>query len=239
MKRGDYCEVRGLESGTDSDPEVDAEDPDDSARVQREHMLELYSGDHPGLKLAYEDWERTYGLLERRVRRGTAVAGFVRKEVWHLVGVFVVVEGVLLATVTQAQLLTCENWWVCFYLAFLASAVIVIPLVHRITAYWTVCARIRTLVLGMEVLARRIDDMKTLGPFECTFDDKTDDVVMREVLKKPGVSPTILRMAAITIAFLTFVFLLMLGIQIRCEGSMAIPQRLQIFLKFSPISLAP
>lgn len=80
--------------------------------------------------------------------------------------------------------------------------------------------------------------MKTLGPLECTFDDNAD-VVMREVQKKPGVSSTILRMAAITIAILAFVFLLMLGIQIRCEGSMAMPQRLQILLKFSPVSLAP
>jgi hypothetical protein len=138
--------------GSESDREVDAEDPDDSlaARVQREHMLELYSGDHPELKLAFEDWARTHGQLERRVRRGAAVAGIVWKEVWHLAGVMVVVEGVLLATVAQAHLLTCENWWICFSLSLLASGVIVIPLVHRITAYWTVRSRIATLLLAME-----------------------------------------------------------------------------------------
>ena len=80
--------------------------------------------------------------------------------------------------------------------------------------------------------------MKTLGPLECTFDYKAEDAVIREVLKKPGVSSTILRMAAITIAVLVFVLLLMLGIQNRCEGSMSMP-RLQIFLKFSPVSLTP
>ena len=138
--------------GSESDREVDAEDPDDSlaARVQREHMLELYSGDHAELKLAFEDWARTHGQLERRVRRGAAVAGIVWKEVWHLAGVMVVVEGVLLATVAQAHLLTCENWWICFSLSLLASGVIVIPLVHRITAYWTVRSRIATLLLAME-----------------------------------------------------------------------------------------
>jgi hypothetical protein len=61
-----------------------------------------------------------------------------------------VVEGVLLATVAQAHLLTCENWWICFSLSLLASGVIVIPLVHRITAYWTVRSRIATLLLAME-----------------------------------------------------------------------------------------
>ena len=158
MRGRNYHELRGLErfdgeSSSESDPEMDAEDPDDSlaARMQREHMLELYSGDHSELKLAYEDWERTYSLLERRVRRGTSVARFARNEICHLMGVLVVVEGVLLTTIAQAQLLTCENWWICFCLSFLASVAIVIPLVHRITAYWTVRARIGTLLLGMEV----------------------------------------------------------------------------------------
>lgn len=86
---------------------------------------------------------------------------------------------------------------------------------------------------------RRIQAMKTLGPLECTFDEKAEDVAMRDVLKKPGVSPTILRMAAITIAILAFVFLLMVGIHVRCEGSMAMPRRLRIFLRFSPVSLTP
>jgi hypothetical protein len=90
-----------------------------------------------------------------------------------------------------------------------------------------------------QVLARRIHEMKTLGPLECTFDDKAEDVVLREVLKKPGVSSTVLRMAAISVAFLAFVLLLMVGVQVRCEGSMAVPPRLQIFLKYSPVSLAP
>lgn len=139
----------------DPDPEtdVDVEDPDDSlqARVQREHMLELYSGDYPELKLSFEDWERTSSLLERRVKRGTEVARFARKEICHLAWVFVVVEGVLLATLSQAQLLTCENWWLCFYLSFLASLVLLIPLVQRISTYWSVHARIRSLLLALEV----------------------------------------------------------------------------------------
>lgn len=56
----------------DETNEVDVEDPDedDSLRAQREHMLELYSGDYPDLKLAYEDWERTSSLLQRRVKHG-------------------------------------------------------------------------------------------------------------------------------------------------------------------------
>lgn len=156
MKSRNYHELSALERvDSDSESEVDVEDPDGDdgprARVQREHMLELYSGDHPGLKMAYEDWERTYSLLERRVRRGESVARFARREIWHLVGVLVLMESVLLATVAQSQLLTCESWWICFYLSFLASVVIIVPLVHRITAYWTVRARIGTLLLGMEV----------------------------------------------------------------------------------------
>jgi len=81
--------------------------------------------------------------------------------------------------------------------------------------------------------------MQTLGPLECTFDEKADDVMMHEVLKKPGVSSTIIRIAVITTTIFAFVFLLMLGVQVRCEGSMRIPQRLQTFLKFSPVSLTP
>lgn len=33
--------------------------------------------------------------------------------------------------------------------------------------------------------------MKTLGPLKSTFDLKTKDVVMCEILKKPGVSATL------------------------------------------------
>jgi hypothetical protein len=91
----------------------------------------------------------------------------------------------------------------------------------------------------LQVLARRIHEMKTLGPLECTFDDKPEDVVLREVLKKPEVSSTVLRMAVISVAFLAFVLLLMLGIQVRCERSMAVPPRLQTFLKVSSVSLTP
>jgi len=81
--------------------------------------------------------------------------------------------------------------------------------------------------------------MKTLGPLECTFDEKADDVVMHKVLKKPGLSTTIIRIVVITITILAFVFLLMFGVQVRCEGSMKMPQRLHTFLKFSPTSLTP
>ena len=78
-------------------------------------------------------------------------------------------------------------------------------------------------------------NMKTLGPLECTFDDKAEDAILCEVLKKLGMSSSTLWMAAITIVVLVFV-LLMLGIQTRCEGSMSMPQ-VQIFLKFSLIYL--
>jgi hypothetical protein len=66
----ELCAMRG--EGSEFDCEVDVEDPDDSlaARMQREHMLELYSSDYPELKLAFEDWVHMHGQLERRVRRG-------------------------------------------------------------------------------------------------------------------------------------------------------------------------
>lgn len=114
-------------------------------------MLELYSGDHQQLKLAYEDWGRSHSLLGRRVEHGTALASFVRKEICHLLGVFVVVEGVLLVTVAQTNLLTCESWWVFFYLSFLASVVLLIPLTQRITVYWSLRSRISNLLSGLEV----------------------------------------------------------------------------------------
>lgn len=160
MRKGrDYCEVVSADPFDGeiiedcSDSEFDVEHPDNSeaVRLERENMLELYSGDHQQLKLAYEDWGRSHSLLGRRVEHGTALASFVRKEICHLLGVFVVVEGVLLVTVAQTNLLTCESWWVFFYLSFLASVVLLIPLTQRITVYWSLRSRISNLLSGLEL----------------------------------------------------------------------------------------
>jgi hypothetical protein len=218
------------------DEESDIEDPteEDDRVHEREHMLALYSGDYPELKLRYEDWERKSSSVQKRLKHGTEVARFAKTEVCHLLWVSVVVEGVLLTTLWQAQLLTCESWWICFYLSFLASLVLFIPLVQRLTTFWSVHARIGSLTLAQQVLSKRIHLMKTMGPLKCTFDEKADDVMIHEaVVKKPGVSSTILRMAVISTTILAVVLFLMLGIQVHCERS---PHRLQTFLKMlSPL----
>lgn len=149
-------ETRGnhIQQELDPEEELDPEDPDEGAgraRVEREHMLELYSGDYPELKLAFEDWERTSRLLKGRVKHGMAVGRLAMREICHLAGVFVVVEGVLLTTLSQAQILTCGSWWISFHLSFLASVMVLIPLVQRVSKYWCARVRIRSLLSALEV----------------------------------------------------------------------------------------
>ncbi len=74
------------------------------------------------LKKGLETWRHDVRVLQKRIDRKEQQSSQIMNEVYQLVGLFIVFQGVLYMAAAQAQLLDCRNWSTVFVLSVLASA---------------------------------------------------------------------------------------------------------------------
>lgn len=73
------------------------------------------------LKLILKDWQSKLKESQERKERKQSLSLNVKNEIYQLIGFFILFQGVVLTTVSQATQLTCHTWWGPFALSLLAS----------------------------------------------------------------------------------------------------------------------
>ena len=81
------------------------------------NLLELNSGNHPKLKIAFQEWEKAFDSSKNQTEMYKAQRGLIRNEIYQLIGFFIVFQGVMFTAVAQASVLRCTNWWAPFTLS--------------------------------------------------------------------------------------------------------------------------
>lgn len=83
-------------------------------------------------KKALEEWDRKEKLFASRVERKTNKVGNLKNEVYQLIGLFSVFQGVVLTAVSQSNLLHCNNRWSPILLSVLASIVTIAGVAQKL-----------------------------------------------------------------------------------------------------------
>ncbi|XP_024359394.1 uncharacterized protein [Physcomitrium patens] len=121
------------------DPAGAAGDSDDEPVIALKianNLAELNSGRHPKLKLAFDDWEETFNLCEKRRKYKEAQRDAIWNEIYQVIGFYVVFQGVIFTAVAQASMLRCQNWWTSFLLSLLTSLVTAAVVFQKLRGFW-------------------------------------------------------------------------------------------------------
>jgi hypothetical protein len=81
---------------------------------------------------ALEEWSKKETLFSTRVERKKQGVANVKSDVYQLLGIFSVFQGVLLTAVAQSSLLHCNNWWSPIALSLMASVVTISGVVQKL-----------------------------------------------------------------------------------------------------------
>eukprot|EP00250_Pteridium_aquilinum_P027063 c34121_g1_i1 orf=1-618(-) len=68
-----------------------------------------------------EDWRKQYEASERNLGRKQANCSSVRSDLYQILGLFFVFQGVILTAIAQANYLRCHNWRLPFFLCLITS----------------------------------------------------------------------------------------------------------------------
>lgn len=123
------------------------------AEVVANNLLELDSGNHPKLKVAFDEWVAEFHLFTKRSEVKEAQRGQIRNEIYQLIGFFIVFQGVVFTAVAQAAVLRCTNWWTSFTLSLLTSVVTISAVVQKLSAQWDLEKTIANEKLSLKVNA--------------------------------------------------------------------------------------
>ena len=121
------------------------------SEVVANNLLELNSGNHPKLKIAFQEWEAGFHMFTKRSEVKEAQRGHIRNEIYQLIGFFIVFQGVVYTAVAQAAVLRCTNWWTSFTLSLLASVVTIVAVVQKLSAQWDLTKTIANEKLSIKV----------------------------------------------------------------------------------------
>ncbi|XP_024359404.1 uncharacterized protein [Physcomitrium patens] len=155
------------------DPAGAAGDSDDEPVIALKianNLAELNSGRHPKLKLAFDDWEETFNLCEKRRKYKEAQRDAIWNEIYQVIGFYVVFQGVIFTAVAQASMLRCQNWWTSFLLSLLTSLVTAAVVFQKLRGFWALENTIDGEKNTSKILKKRITDVKLrIGPSGFNF----------------------------------------------------------------------
>ena len=123
------------------------------SEVVANNLLELNSGKHPKLQIAFQEWEAGFHMFTKRSEVKEAQRGHILNEIYQLIGFFIVFQGVVFTAVAQAAVLRCTNWWTSFTLSLLASVVTIGAVVQKLFAQWALEETIANEKLSLKVNA--------------------------------------------------------------------------------------
>lgn len=140
------------------------------SEVVAKNLLELNSGDHPILKIAFDEWEAGFHIFTKRTEVKEAQRGHIRNEIYQLLGFFIVFQGVVYTAVAQATVLRCANWWTSFTLSLLASVATIVAVVQKLYAQWALEETIANEKVSLKVNAFLLVHVTYKPPTPWEFD---------------------------------------------------------------------
>ncbi|XP_024359523.1 uncharacterized protein [Physcomitrium patens] len=162
-------------------------DPDDDPQIALKianNLAELNSGRHPKLKLAFDDWEESFGLHQKRREYKESRRDAVRNEIYQVIGFYVVFQGVIFTAVAQASMLRCQNWWTSFLLSLLTSLVTAAVVIQKVTDFWALEKTIADEKNAIKIYKERINKVKLwIGPSKFNFSSHARDGTPRTIQK--------------------------------------------------------
>ncbi|KAJ7526202.1 hypothetical protein O6H91_17G087500 [Diphasiastrum complanatum] len=102
-------------------------------RKSRQQSIEEIEASTPH-KVLLQEWQNEESLLRSRIERKELKYNNAQNEIYQLLGLFFVFQGVILTAVAQAQALTCKHWWSPFTLSLFASLATLGALLEKLAA---------------------------------------------------------------------------------------------------------
>lgn len=158
-------------SGPVSDEEEDEELC--PADVVATNLEELNSGRYQKLKLAFDDWEKTFETFQKRREYKEAQRDAIRNEIYQVIGFYIVFQGVIFTAVAQASVLRCHNWWTSFLLSLLTSLVTIGAVLQKLSDFWALETTIASEKSSAKVQTYYLQQKKNFGTVHVLFERST------------------------------------------------------------------
>ncbi|KAI5073880.1 hypothetical protein GOP47_0011893 [Adiantum capillus-veneris] len=100
------------------------DDHDDDGIVfekRSSNLPSIFTSENHEHRVTLEDWTKQYESSERHLVRKQANCSSARSDLYQILGLFFVFQGVVLTAVAQANQLRCHNWILPFFLCLLTS----------------------------------------------------------------------------------------------------------------------
>lgn len=174
----------GLDCNSDAPEEEEVEEDElCPADVVATNLEELNSGRYQKLKLAFDDWEKTFETFQKRREYKEAQRDAIRNEIYQVIGFYVVFQGVIFTAVAQASSLHCNNWWTAFLLSLLMSLVTIGVVLQKLSEFWALETTIASVKSSAKVLQTRINEVKlNVGPKFFDFKKNAKDGKCKDLI---------------------------------------------------------